>query len=299
MKRKMPFIAALSILCWGCSSYDYSGDDIVGVKAAISGTITEVVEKSRTVGTTWTDGDRIGVTCEDDVNISYKYTGNLSSFAAFDENQSIYFLGKQEHVLSAYYPFTETSVMVADCITVETTSDKQTQEKQMSFEGKDGLTLDDITYTLIGLKLKGTFNTIDGTTAVVEDAPALALSQKVMAGENMRTSLIVFPQKVSEVTFEIEMGGKSFIKKIGEMDLVPGHIHPYTVIISERDETIYVTVESGEVQGWVEGDRQEINTSDGNTITGVEPGDVQWDGGNTQTIVSQGGRSISMELYDN
>mgnify|MGYP001648523719 CR=1 FL=1 len=62
-------------------------------------------------------------------------------------------------------------------------------------------------------------------------------------------SLIVFPQKVSEVTFEIEMGGKSFIKKIGEMDLVPGHIHPYTVIISERDETIYVTVESGEVQG--------------------------------------------------
>ena len=36
MKRKMPFIAALSILCWGCSSYDYSGDDIVGVKAAIS-----------------------------------------------------------------------------------------------------------------------------------------------------------------------------------------------------------------------------------------------------------------------
>ena len=61
MKRKMPFIAALSILCWGCSSYDYSGDDIVGVKAAISGTITEVVEKSRTVGTTWTDGDRIGV----------------------------------------------------------------------------------------------------------------------------------------------------------------------------------------------------------------------------------------------
>ena len=55
MKRKMPFIAALSILCWGCSSYDYSGDDIVGVKAAISGTITEVVEKSRTVGTTWTD----------------------------------------------------------------------------------------------------------------------------------------------------------------------------------------------------------------------------------------------------
>ena len=90
MKRKMPFIAALSILCWGCSSYDYSGDDIVGVKAAISGTITEVVEKSRTVGTTWTDGDRIGVTCEDDVNISYKYTGNLSSFAAFDENQSIY-----------------------------------------------------------------------------------------------------------------------------------------------------------------------------------------------------------------
>lgn len=95
MKRKMPFIAALSILCWGCSSYDYSGDDIVGVKAAISGTITEVVEKSRTVGTTWTDGDRIGVTCEDDVNISYKYTGNLSSFAAFDENQSIYFLGNR------------------------------------------------------------------------------------------------------------------------------------------------------------------------------------------------------------
>ena len=84
------------------------------------------------------------------------------------------------------------------------------------------------------------------------------------------------------------MGGKSFIKKIGEMDLAPGYMHPYTVIISERDETIYVTVESGEVQGWVEGDRQEINTSDGNTITGVEPGDVQWGGGNTQTIVSQG-----------
>lgn len=83
-----------------------------------------------------------------------------------------------------------------------------------SFEGKDGLTLDDITYTLIGLKLKGTFNTIDGTTAVVEDAPALALSQKVMAGENMRTSLIVFPQKVSEVTFEIEWAGNLLSRRL-------------------------------------------------------------------------------------
>ena len=82
-----------------------------------------------------------------------------------------------------------------------------------SFEGKDGLTLDDITYTLIGLKLKGTFNTIDGTTAVVEDAPALALSQKVMAGENMRTSLIVFPQKVSEVTFENRNGRGNLLSR--------------------------------------------------------------------------------------
>ena len=102
------------------------GDDIVGVKAAISGTITEVVEKSRTVGTTWTDGDRIGVTCEDDVNISYKYTGNLSSFAAFDENQSIYFPGKTGtcivRLLSIYRDF---RYGLPICITVETTSDKQ------------------------------------------------------------------------------------------------------------------------------------------------------------------------------
>lgn len=111
-----------------------------------------------------------------------------------------------------------------------------------------------------------------------------------MAGENMRTSLIVFPQKVSEVTFEIEMEVEIFfIKKIGEMDLVPGHIHPYTVIISERDETIYVI--SQILEKFRDGLKEivrEINTSDGNTITGVEPGDVQWDGGNTQTIVSQG-----------
>lgn len=318
MKRKIPFIAVLSILCWGCSSYDYSGDDIVGAKAAITGTITEIVEDSRVVGTTWNEGDCIGVTCEDDINIPYKYIGNLSSFAASDENQSIYFLGKQNHLLSAYYPFAETSTLVSNSITVETTSEKQTREKQaeidflyatteagrgnpnvdftfshqmsridFKFEGKDGLVLDDITYALIGLKLKGTFNTKEGTTVIVEDAPALSLSQEIAAGGSMQTSLIVFPQKVSEVTFEIEMGGESFIKKIGEMDLKSGYIHPYTVTISERDETIYVTIESGEVQGWTEGNRQEINTSDGNTITEVEPGPVQWGGGSTQTVDSQ------------
>ena len=61
MKRKMPFIAALSILCLGDVAAMITPAMISsGVKAAISGTITEVVEKSRTVGTTWTDGDRIG-----------------------------------------------------------------------------------------------------------------------------------------------------------------------------------------------------------------------------------------------
>ncbi len=62
------------------------------------------------------------------------------------------------------------------------------------------------------------------------------------------------------------------------MDLVPGHIHPYTVIISEDENDLCncrIWRSSGD---GLKGDRQEINTSDGNTITGVEPGDVQWDG---------------------
>lgn len=318
MERKVPFITALAILCWGCSSYDYSGDDIVGVKAAISGTITETVQESRVVGTTWDEGDCIGVTCGDDINIPYKYVGSSSLFAASDENQSIYFLGKQNHALSAYCPFVETSTLVANCITIETVSEKQTQEKQASidflyaraeagranpdvnfvfshqmsridfkFEGKDGLVLDDMTYTLIGLKLKGIFNTVEGTATVIENASALPLSQEVPASGDMRTALIVFPQKVAEATFEIEMGGKSFIRKIGEMELSPGYVHPYTVTVSEKDETIYVTIESGTIQGWSEGNRQEINTSDGNTITEVAPGAVQWGEGNSQTIGSQ------------
>lgn len=319
MKIRIPFITVLSIFCAGCSSYDYSGDDIEGVKALISGTI---LTESRATGTVWTENDCIGVTCEDNINIPYKYSGSSSTFAVDDESLSIYFLGQPSHTLTAYYPFAGTSGIVPGQITVETTSEKQTSDKQpaidflyataeasrsnpnvnftfchqmsrvdLLFEAKDGLVLDNIKYALTGLKLKGVFDTVTGETAITGDALAQALEQEIQAGTMMQTTLILFPQKAMEVGFEIEMGGKSFIKKMGEMELKPGFIHAYTVSFSQKDETVYMTVETGDVKDWSEGNRQEVNTGDGTHITEVTPGSSDWGEGNSQKIDSGDGNS--------
>lgn len=316
MKRKVPFIAALSVLLWGCNSYDYSGDDIMGVKAVISGTI---VEMSRAVDATWEENDCVGVTCENNINIPYKYIGNSSLFTVADESQSIYFLGRQNHTLTAYCPYVETSAIKDGCITLETTSEKQMPEEQsgidflyataeagrsnpsvnfsfthqmsrvdFKFEGKDGFVLNDISCTLIGLKLKGTFDTTDGTAAIAENMPIQPLTSWIPADRHMQASLILLPQDALDVALQIEMGGKSYHKKIGSMNLKSGYVHPYTITISERDETIYISVTPGEVQGWTEGGRQEINTEGNKTnITDVLPGATQWGQGNSQDITSQ------------
>ena len=92
MKRKVLFVTVLSVLFCGCNSYDYSGDDIIGAKAVIRGTISEA---TRTVGTTWIESDCIGVTCDNDVNIPYKYIESSLSFMASDEEQSIYLRPQQ------------------------------------------------------------------------------------------------------------------------------------------------------------------------------------------------------------
>lgn len=245
--KKIFFLAAASLILTACDKNDdnpISSDTAVKISATIGGDYT-----TRAKDNQWSAGDKIGITATSGhavgrfVNMKYEKSDAGNGFTG----NPIYFYNPM--TLSAYYPFygeegkapgTEEGIIERDTRAANQTSDNQPgidflyagdteidiidnkpvinfsfnhkmSKLTLIFEkGNEGTDISKIvSYTIDGLVLDGTFDTVNGVCAVKEGAAAESLTINLSEADivNKETvavaPLIIFPQIVEKVTIRI------------------------------------------------------------------------------------------------
>ena len=248
---------------------------------------------TRAVGTQWTTGDRIGISTTSNgwtqySNMEYIYDESTGFRALSDD---IYFQDKEEVVtFHAYYPFSgeqeEAPAPVAKTITaddqtaanqpkidflyasgatassseptVDFTGDhafthRMSQITLTFIEGSDMYFGGQLSYTLGDLKMTGTFNPLDGTAAVDDDATPTSLTIDLTevqptSGSYTAPSLILFPQEVAGIPITVTVGGQDYTATLSVKDgkLQSGNNYTWEITVSKTD----FSVSDAEIKNW-------------------------------------------------
>lgn len=211
--------------------------------------IADIAPATRASGTTWDNGDRIGVT---DIGNDTQY-GNVpfilknGKFEA--EENVIYIKDTKTHTFRAYYPYNAAGGTLA------ATTDATAQQNQpaihflfasgatgdkdspvvsftdktkdggadnsfhhrmsqitLTFEAGDGVDFSMIKperYTLDGLILTGTFNTADGIATADNGAQTGELTMELADG-NLTSSVILFPQTAASLPLTVNYRSQNY-----------------------------------------------------------------------------------------
>lgn len=139
----------------------------------------------------------------------------------------------------------------------------------LNFTEGDGMTFaDQLTYTLSGLRLKGTFNTLDGTAATDPDATASPLediSVNTTSAQTSTSCLILWPQLADLATLTVTVDDTSYTTQIAflplpgsataEKGLAPGYSYLYNVKVNKTR----LTISQPTIQPWTEGNSQDVD----------------------------------------
>lgn len=136
MKKKIFFYATAALVLTACSSDEPAQGDFDGsVAAQVSADIEGV--RSRAAGTTWDNGDAIGISTTSTgktsyANMKYVTTGGGSFTHDGGAATGIFFQDTQDVTFSAYYPFTGDEKTAAGIIS-NVTTENQAEQKQFDF----------------------------------------------------------------------------------------------------------------------------------------------------------------------
>lgn len=272
--KKIYILAAVTLALAACDSNDDNQDS-----SSVAVTVTATIEgslPSRAVDTSWTPGDKIGITAigaqaGSFINLKYitddgseKFTGN-----------TIYFY--KNMTLTAYYPFSGTEGTVPGdngILSTITDADNQTGTNQLEIDflfaaqsgikaadpnvnfnfshrmskltltfesGNDATEVSRIkSYTIDGLVLQGTFNTVDGTAEAdyaAGTAPLTISVSGVTSGASV-PSLILFPQSTAGKTITMKISddeSQDYVCELRFTDdaLVSGNSYNYVIKVSK------------------------------------------------------------------
>lgn len=286
--KKFILLAAAAFSLAACNNDDNYTDEPVA--ARITATIGNG-DVSRAGDTSWANGDAIGITMAQDRYVNLKYTTDAGD-GIFKGATTMYFKNKSESVtLSAYYPFGgnegvapgKDGIIEASTKTADQTSEKQTQfdflydsktvsgsqpdvkftfSHKMSkltliFKNGKGADVSKLTtYTVEGLILQGTFNTVSGDCAAKSGVAAENLkidldNLTVTEGLAQIPSLILFPQTIgNKVMLRItDSDGQDYAceLKFDGNSLLSGNNYQYTVTVNKTG----LTVNQSTIQDWV------------------------------------------------
>ena len=245
MKTRFFALAALALALVACNNENenLNGDPVAAQFTA------NIAPATRASGTTWTGGDRIGIT---DIGNDSQY-GNVpfilknGKFEA--EGKVIYIEDTKTHTFCAYYPYNAAGGILA------ATTDATAQQNQpaidflfasgatgdknnpvvsftdktakggednsfhhrmsqitLTFEAGDGVNFSVVKperYTLAGLLLTGTFNTADGIATADNGAQTGELTMNLADG-NLTSSIILFPQTVASLPLVVNYKGQEY-----------------------------------------------------------------------------------------
>lgn len=283
MKTRFFALAALTLIFAACNN-DNENMNIDGpVAAKFAAGITPVTRAS---GTTWNDGDSIGITGIGTVYDNVPYILKNGTFEA--EGTVIYFQTTEEVVFRAYYPYSPTGGPFP------VTTDADAQENQpaidllfasgakgsthspevsfidktdeggedhsfhhcmsqitLAFEEGSGVNFDlvkPVGYTLSGLKLEGSFDTASGTATVGDQAQAKDLTLTLDGA--VRSSLILIPQEANTLPLKVTYKGQTYYATltVPQGKLKAGDNYIYTVTVRNKG----IEVSKAEIATWNE-----------------------------------------------
>ena len=245
MKTRFFTLATLALALAACNNdnENLNGDPVTAQFTA------NIAPATRVSGTTWTAGDRIGIT---DIGNDSQY-GNVpfilknGKFEA--EGKVIYIEDTKTHTFRAYYPYNAAGGILT------ATTDATAQQNQtaidflfasgatgdknnpvvsftdktakggednsfhhrmsqitLTFETGDGVNFSVVKperYTLDGLLLTGTFNTADGIATADNGLQTGELTMNLADG-NLTSSIILFPQTVASLPLVVNYKGQEY-----------------------------------------------------------------------------------------
>ena len=271
MKTRFFALAALALALAACNNDNEILNNDGPVAARF---IADIAPATRASGTTWTGGDRIGVT---DIGNDTQY-GNVpfilknGKFEA--EEKVIYIEDAETHTFRAYYPYDAAGGTLA------ATTDAMAQQNQpaidflfasgatgdknspvvsftdktkdggadnsfhhrmsqitLTFEAGDGVDFSVVKperYTLGDVILTGTFNTADGIAAADGTAEALAMD---LADGSLTSSVILFPQTAASLPLTVNYRSQNYraTLTVPEGALQAGNNYTYTVKVRNKN----------------------------------------------------------------
>jgi len=284
--KKMTKFFALALLAGAmvsCSTEDTAPSHQNG-KVAVQFT-GGISVNTRASGTTWDNGDRIGIT---DIGNDTQY-GNVpfilknGKFEA--EGKVIYIEDTKTHTFRAYYPYNAAGGILT------ATTDATAQQNQpaidflfasgatgdknspvvsftdktakggednsfhhrmsqitLTFEAGDGVNFSVVKperYTLDGLLLTGTFNTADGIATADNGAQTGELTMNLADG-NLTSSIILFPQTVASLPLVVNYKGQEYHATLTMPEGALQAGNNYTYTVKVRNKVLEVS----EATGW-------------------------------------------------
>ena len=286
MKIRFFALAALALALVACNNdnENLNGDPVAAQFTA------NIAPATRASGTTWTGGDRIGIT---DIGNDSQY-GNVpfilknGKFEA--EGKVIYIEDTKTHTFRAYYPYNAAGGILA------ATTDATAQQNQpaidflfasgatgdknnpvvsftdktakggednsfhhrmsqitLTFEAGDGVNFSVVKperYTLDGLLLTGTFNTADGIATADNGAQTGELTMNLADG-NLTSSIILFPQTVASLPLVVNYKGQEYHATLTMPEGALQAGNNYTYTV--KVNATGLTLEGCTIGNWVDG----------------------------------------------
>ena len=286
MKTRFFALAALALALVACNNdnENLNGDPVAAQFTA------NIAPATRASGTTWTGGDRIGIT---DIGNDSQY-GNVpfilknGKFEA--EGKVIYIEDAKTHTFRAYYPYNAAGGILT------ATTDATAQQNQpvidflfasgatgdknspvvsftdktakggednsfhhrmsqitLTFEAGDGVNFSVVKperYTLDGLLLTGTFNTADGIATADNGAQTGELAMDLADG-NLTSSIILFPQTVASLPLVVNYKGQEYHATLTMPEGALQAGNNYTYTV--KVNTTGLTLEGCTIGSWADG----------------------------------------------
>ena len=286
MKTRFFALAALALALVACNN---DNENLNGDLVAAQFT-ADIAPATRASGTTWDNGDRIGIT---DIGNDTQY-GNVpfilknGKFEA--EGKVIYIEDTKPHTFCAYYPYNAAGGILA------ATTDATAQQNQpaidflfasgatgdknnpvvsftdktakggednsfhhrmsritLTFEAGDGVDFSVVKperYTLDGLLLTGTFNTADGIATADNGAQTGELTMNLADG-NLTSSIILFPQTVASLPLVVNYKGQEYHATLTMPEGALQAGNNYTYTV--KVNATGLTLEGCTIGSWVDG----------------------------------------------
>ena len=286
MKTRFFALAALTLALVACNNdnENLNGDPVAAQFTA------NIAPATRASGTTWTGGDRIGIT---DIGNDSQY-GNVpfilknGKFEA--EGKVIYIEDTKTHTFRAYYPYNAAGGILT------ATTDATAQQNQpaidflfasgatgdknnpvvsftdktakggednsfhhrmsqitLTFEAGDGVNFSVVKperYTLDGLLLTGTFNTADGIATADNGLQTGELTMNLADG-NLTSSIILFPQTVASLPLVVNYKGQEYHATLTMPEGALQAGNNYTYTV--KVNATGLTLEGCTISSWVDG----------------------------------------------